>query len=352
MRESNKHRLGITTVFTIGTLLVFSASALVVLIAWFVLSKTGVLRQMVESLSPETAVILVMLIAVAVGTLLTFVAGPVIVRPLNSVVNTMSRLASGKYDARLHPGKFWYRISFVREFTDSFNTMADEIGHTEMLRTDFINSFSHEFKTPIVSIAGFAKLLRTEGLEEKEREEYLSVIEKESLRLSDMANKVLMLTRIEGRDVLNNRVRYNLSEQLRQCLLLFTDAWSEKELDIDPDFDEHEIVADRELLEQVWINLIENAVKFSPRGGAVRVTVRDAGETLVVAVENSGSSIAPENLTRVFRKFFREDSSHAAPGNGVGLAVVQRVTELHGGTVTAESAGDKTAFTVTLPKGI
>lgn len=350
-KVGSKHRLSLTAVFSVAVLVVFLTAALVVFIAWIILSKTGALAYILEYLSPETLIILVMLISVAVGMLLTFLFGPLLLKPLNRVIDSMTLLSSGQFETRIIPKKFWNRISFVREFTESFNRMADEFAHTEMLRSDFINSFSHEFKTPIVSIAGFAKLLKSEGIPEKQRAEYLGVIEKESLRLSDMANKVLALTRVESRKLLPDRREFNLSEQIRECLLLFTDAWSEKDLSIEPDFDEVTICAEKELLEQVWINLIENAVKFTPRGGTVRVEITEGEGNVTVSVHNTGSSIAPENRERVFRKFFREDSSHAAPGNGVGLAVVRRVAELHGGTVTCGADETGTVFTVVLPKG-
>ena len=160
-----------------------------------------------------------------------------------------------------------------------------------MLRSDFINNFSHEFKTPIVSIAGFAKLLRRGNLTEEQRAEYLSVIEEESLRLSALANNVLSLTRVENQTILTDISEFNLSEQIRGAVLLLADKWTAKDLNIDLGFDECLVCANYELLKQVWINLLDNAVKFSPQNGTVTVEMTETDRSVTVTVTNSGRDI-------------------------------------------------------------
>ena len=243
-----------------------------------------------------------------------------------------------------------YKVPVIQTLTDSFNTLASELENTEMLRSDFINNFSHEFKTPIVSIAGFAKLLKRGNLTETQKAEYLDIIEEESLRLSAMATNVLNLTKVENQSILTDISEYNLSEQLRTCVLLLEAKWERKRLEPELDFDEIQIEGSQELLKEVWINLLDNAVKFAPEGSSILLKAEETPEAVTVTVKNEGPDIPPEAMSRIFNKFYQADESHAAEGNGVGLAIVKRVVDLHGGTVEVVSSGGITSFSVTLPR--
>jgi signal transduction histidine kinase len=271
-------------------------------------------------------------------------------KPVNKIITQMNRLASGDFKARLEIEGPLAKHSAVKEVTDSFNRMAEELQSTEMLRSDFINNFSHEFKTPIVSIAGFAKLLRRGSLPAEKQEEYLAIIETESMRLSQMATNVLNLTKVENQTILTDVTEYNLSEQIRSCILLLSEKWEQKEIEYALDFNEYTIHANEELLKQVWINLLGNAVKFTPVGGLIEVRITEQEATITVSVRNTGSEIAPEHQERIFNKFYQADESHASEGNGIGLAIVKRVVELHEGEISVSSGNGSTTFTVTLPK--
>ena len=228
--------------------------------------------------------------------------------------------------------------------------MATELENTSLLRADFINNFSHEFKTPIVSIAGFAKLLRKGNLAPGEQEEYLAIIEDESLRLSTMATNVLNMTRVENQEILTDVRSYNLSEQIRNCVLILEDKWTAKNIELILDFKEYAVSANEELMKQVWLNLLDNAVKFTTDYGLVEVDITEEKEYVSVSVINSGSEIPEESRERIFQKFYQADESHSAEGSGIGLAVVQKIVELHHGQVTVESHEGCTSFTVVLPK--
>lgn len=191
--------------------------------------------------------------------------GKIILKPIKRIIDQLDRLASGDFKTRLHFGKPIADHPTFKQVEKSFNRAAEELDYTEMLRSDFINNFSHEFKTPIVSIAGFAKLLRRGNLTDEQKEEYLEVIEEESLRLSAMANNVLNLTRVENQTILTEVTRFNLSEQIRGAVLLLAEKWTPKNLYMDMQFGEHMICANEELLKQVWINLLDNAIKFRIR---------------------------------------------------------------------------------------
>ena len=344
-------RLSLTLLFAGAAFLILLTVLIVVGGFALIMVNVGAFRVEASDLATANHLTLMMLlIAFAIGAAFAFLFGRIFMKPINLIINMMNRLAAGDFRARIRFDGIFARHPAVRELTGSINTMASELEKTEMLRSDFINNFSHEFKTPIVSIAGFAKLLREGGLTAQQQQEYLTIIEEESLRLSDMATNVLSLTHIENQTILSDLSVYNLAEQLRSCFLVLEDKWTQKRLDLALDFDEVQIEANEELLRQVWINLIDNAVKFTPFGGSIGVRIREEDADVVVTVRNTGSSIAPENRERVFQKFFQEDRSHATQGNGVGLAVVRRVVQLHGGTVSAASEEDVTTFTVRLPR--
>lgn len=288
--------------------------------------------------------------SLVIGFLLAFLTGKITLRPIKRLVNQLNRLANGDFKARLHFGRPIGAHPTFKQVENSFNRAAQELEHTEMLRSDFINNFSHEFKTPIVSIAGFAKLLRRGNLTEKQKEEYLEVIEEESLRLSAMANNVLSLTRVESQTILTDVTRFNLSEQIRGAALLLTEKWMPKNISMEMQFGEQLISANEELLKQVWINLLDNAIKFSRPNGTVSVDISEEGAWITVSVANQGKDIPKDRITHIFNKFYQADESHFSEGNGIGLAVVKKVCELHNGRVFAKSEDGTTTFTVLLPK--
>ena len=208
-------------------------------------------------------------------------------------------MAAGNYKTRLSAGTVVRYYPGIAEVTDSFNTLAQELENTEMLRSDFINNFSHEFKTPIVSIAGFAKLLKRANLTNEQKQEYISIIEEELLRLAAMATNVLNLTKVENQTILTDVSTYNLSEQLRSCILLLENKWTKKDLDFQLCFGEHNIEANEELLKQVWINLLDNAIKFSPDKHCIEICINEQENAVSVSILNSGSEISPEEQQKM-----------------------------------------------------
>ncbi len=290
--------------------------------------------------------------SIVIGFALTFLTIKYPLKPFNKIINQLNRLANGDFKARLKFGRPLGAHPAFKEMCDSFNKMAEELEGTEMLRSDFVNNFSHEFKTPIVSIAGFAKLLRRGNLSEEQKAEYLAIIEEESLRLASMANNVLSLTKVENQSILTEITGYNLSEQIRSCLLILENKWTKKNTDFSLEFGEVNISADEELLKQVWINLLDNAIKFSPEGGKVEIQITESDDKISVKITNSGSEIPPEHIGKIFGKFYQADESHSGEGNGVGLAVVKRIIELHKGEISVESQNDTTSFTVLIPKAL
>ena len=303
-----------------------------------------------NSIKSSHVILFMAAVSTVLGAVITFLALRVPLKPVSTLINKMNDLSSGDFNATLEYGGVIEAIPSFKSVIVSFNKLSEELRNTEMLRTDFINNFSHEFKTPIASIKGFATLLKNGELSEEEKRRYAEAIEEEASRLSDMATNILSLSKVESKTILNDTSRYNLSEQIRSCVLLLEGKWAKKNIELEIDFDEYEIDASEELLKQIWINLIDNAIKFSPRCGTLRVTINDGAETIAVTVSNIGVEIPDDKLDKIWGKFYQCDESHSSEGNGIGLAIVKRVVKLHNGEVTAKSFEGWTSFCVTLPK--
>ncbi len=350
-KQQSRHNFGMMLLFTIVMFLAMTLHmVLSAVLAYYLISNDILIYSDITNVEIYQAIEFLFLISLPTGIILAVLVSRTPLRPIRDLTAGMNRLADGDFSTRIVPGKVMKYYPPYVEVAESFNKLAQELESTELLRSDFVNNFSHEFKTPIVSIAGFAKLLNRGNLAVEQQKEYLSVIEEESMRLSYMATNVLNLTKIENQAILTDVTRFNLSEQIRSCILLLENKWIRKDIEFSLEFDEHEIRANEELLKEVWINLLENAVKFSKQGGLVRVSIRVLPEQYLVSVTNYGIEISAENQGKIWTKFYQADESHASEGNGVGLAIVKRVVELHRGSASVSSGNGATTFSVTLPK--
>ena len=348
--KKQTRRFSLTLLFA---LLSFCVLLIAILLAWGVimlLIHFHVFEGVSEEIRMSNIIIVMSVTSLVMGAGLTMIAGKIPLTPVNQLISGLNSLAAGNFKTRLsYKGPLANHPTIV-EATESFNKLAKELENTEMLRSDFINNFSHEFKTPIVSIAGFAKLLQRGNLTEEQKMQYLNAIEEESMRLSYMATNILNMTKVENQEILTDVTKFNLSEQIRFAVLLMEDQWSKKNLELQLDFDEHMIEANEELLKQVWINLVGNAVKFAPRCATVAVDICATARSYIVAISNTGSEIPPEKQKRIFNKFYQADESHAQEGSGIGLAIVKKIVDLHGGWVSVRSGDGMTTFTVEMPK--
>ena len=348
-QKKNKH-FGLILLFVLVLFLTIVLHTVIVGVFMYILESNTSFS--ITGLNPADIIRLTSILAIAsipIGMIIAAIVSKFPLKPIRNLIDGMDALASGDFSSRINVGAIMRRYPAYVGVVDSFNKMAEQLENTEMLRSDFVNNFSHEFKTPIVSIAGFAKLLKRGNLTEQQRQEYLTAIEEESLRLSAMATNVLSLTKVENQTILSDVTQFNLSEQIRACVLLLERKWTEKELEINLEFDEFLIRANEELLKQVWINLIDNAVKFAPQGHTIQIGICEEDNMLRVDVLNTGSQIPAEKQQLIFNKFYQGEESHTTVGNGVGLAVVRRVVDLHGGTVRVSSKDNSTVFTVYLP---
>lgn len=282
-----------------------------------------------------------------IGSALSTVVVRTLLRPLTDLIRATGIVSKGDFSVRVDDRGMQNQYgAFIR----SFNQMVEELGNLELFRTDFINTFSHEFKTPMVSIRGYARLLRRKDLTDEEREGALDTILRESDRLTEMSANVLLLSKYENTHILSGRKRYALDEQIRQCIGLLEESWLKKDIVLSGDLDAIEYNGNEDMLDQVWLNLLSNAIKFSPQGGELSITLKRNGSRIEAAIRDCGPGMTAETASRIFDKFYKGDSSHSSEGNGLGLAIVRRILDLCGGEITVETApGKGSTFRVFLP---
>jgi two-component system, OmpR family, phosphate regulon sensor histidine kinase PhoR len=270
------------------------------------------------------------------------------------LTDAMRRIAAGDLDVSLplEPGE---RAGAMDEVVTSLNAMTESLRKMEAMRQEFVSDVSHEIQSPLTSIIGFATALRDDELEPDRRRHYLDIVESESRRLSRLSDNLLRLSALDSRAQPVEKAPFALDAQLRSVILSLEPQWRGKGIDVDADLEPFALDGDEALLGQVWGNLISNAVKFTPAGGRVRVSCRPRGALAVVRVEDSGIGISAGDLPQVFDRFFKADRSRARGqgGNGLGLAIAQKIAALHGGAITAASAGQGAgaSFEVSLPLG-
>lgn len=336
----------LTIIFSIVVFIIITITMAIVGSLMVLLVHTGVIVSHLNAPSVIYPIALFAIVSIVTGTVVAAIFSSIPLRPVNVLIHGMNRLAYGEYDTRINLGN----SKIAEDLAYSFNQLAEELSNTEMLRSDFVNNFSHEFKTPIVSIRGFAKLVQKGNLSEEKQAEYLNIIVDEVSRLADLSTNALNLTKLENQTILTDVTTFNLSEQLRNSVLLLEQKWVKKGLDMLPDFGEHTIEANEELLKQIWINLIDNSIKFAPEQSQITLTIEEVDDFIDVRIMNRGPKIEEEDLSRIFNKYWQGDKSHASEGSGIGLSIAKRVVDLHQGYITADSTDERTIFVVRLPK--
>lgn len=267
-------------------------------------------------------------------------------KPILQLNNATQEVAKGNFDVTVKNDS----QDEIGQLTENFNKMTKELKSIEYLRKDFVSSVSHEFKTPLSSIQGFAKLLENNNLTEEERKEYLGIIYEETERLSNLSTNILKLSKLESQEIVFNKKEYHLDEQIRNAILLLEPKWSEKNIDLFIELDNISFLADEDLMQQVWINIINNAIIYSMQDGKISVKMYKEEEKVIVIVDDEGIGMDEKTKERMFEKFFKGDNSHSKEGTGLGLALVKRIIDLHQGNIEVESElGKGTMIKITLP---
>jgi signal transduction histidine kinase len=274
------------------------------------------------------------LCAVCVAAGLSVLINSLFLKPIEKLSESMKKVSGGDFSIRL---KEKSRIKEIGELNHSFNAMTEDLGATEVLQSDFVSNVSHEIKTPLNAIEGYATLLQDPDCTDAERKRYTEKILFNTKRLSELVGNVLILSKIESGSVEINEESYRLDEQIRHSIMLLESKWVEKDIEFDIELDEVIFTGDRVLLLHVWNNIISNAVKFSPCGGLVTIRLASDASGIVFSVEDCGPGIGETAKKHIFEKFYQEDSSHKQEGNGLGLALVKRIIDMVGGEITASN---------------
>jgi len=266
----------------------------------------------------------------------------------DTITKAMNDVANGETDVSIPvtDGAF-------KGIYKDFNKMVAEIAGIQKLRDEITGSFSHELKTPIASITGFAKMLLEEDLPEKKRKEYLAIIVKESDRLASLTNKNLLLSKIGTQEIVIGKKPYNLGQQIQEITIAMETAWASKNINISADLPDVTYNGSANLMESLWQNLLSNAIKFTPKNGEIDITLTETDDSVTVTFADTGIGMSDEVKAKVFERFYQADTSHSGEGHGLGLSIASRIVRLCGGQVTVESKeGEGSTFTVILPKNV
>lgn len=269
-------------------------------------------------------------------------------REVVTLSEAIQKVAAGDYSIRITDQK----KGQITPIYEDFNKMCDDLESVKILRNDFINSYSHEFKTPIASINGFASLLLEKELPEEEKQQYLRIIVDESARLSNLAVNTILLSKLSAQSIVTDLEEYDLGEQLRECSVILSGKWLEKNMEFDAELSHVMYRGNKEMMQHMWINLLDNAVRYTPAGGKVSVSVKRENGYAVVKIADTGEGISDDIKKYLFDPYFQGDSSHSGQGLGLGLSIVKRIVELCNGKISVSSTvGKGSVFTVTLPLG-
>lgn len=286
--------------------------------------------------------------AVCVDAGLALLINSFFLKPIENLSESMKKVSGGDFSIRLNENS---KIKEIGELNRSFNAMTDELGQTEVLQSDFVSNVSHEIKTPLNAIEGYATLLQDPECTEEEKRRYTEKILFNTRRLSDLVGNVLIISKLESGAVDINDSTFRLDEQIRESLMLLEAKWVEKDIEFDVELDEIIFTGDKNLLLHVWNNLIGNAVKFSPREGLVILRLDDLPDRVIFSISDCGPGIGETAKKHIFDKFYQEDNSHKQEGNGLGLSLVKRIIDMSNGKIEVENLPESGCkFTVTLKK--
>jgi signal transduction histidine kinase len=279
-----------------------------------------------------------------------------ITNPIIKISEGVKKVTDGDFTVQLEFNKSHrklqdgYYSDEIDELANNFNKMARELSGMDYMRKDFMSNVSHEIKTPVAAITGFSEILLDGGLSEEEQQEYLNYLNEESIRLSRLCENMLRMSRLENQYIAQKKQKVQIDEQIRRCIIVLNEKWSEKNINFDLQLEKNSLLSDYDLLFQVWTNLIDNAIKYSGQNGTIQILTGIDYGMLTVTIRDEGIGIAKVKQDKIFDKFYQCDESHKKQGSGLGLSIVKRILELLEGTIELDSEeGKGTAMTVRIP---
>ncbi|MEG2644206.1 MAG: HAMP domain-containing sensor histidine kinase [Enterococcus sp.] len=289
----------------------------------------------------------ILFLSLIIGATLSFFVGKRILQPIGNLRQAMSKVAQGDFTIQLQENQ---SLEDVDELYHAFNVMVAELNSIETLRNDFVSTISHEFKTPIATIKGYVQLLQNEQLPPEERQVYLERMLDGTHQLTYLTDNVLKLSKLENQGVGLDFQTFRLDEQIREVILFLQPKWEQLNLTLDLDLPRTIYIGNEEFLYQVWLNLMDNAIKYSYKNGNIHVHLTQNDQGVILAISDEGIGMTEEVANRVFDKFYQSDTSRKRTGNGLGLALAKQIVELHQGTIEVKSSPDQgSQFKLFLP---
>lgn len=338
---ARKHHFSFSFMFSGASILgITFTTCIVFLLMWYFSSDNTISLQNVNVFN-------IFILTLFLSIIITFTLRRIFITPLVKLTEAMNKVAAGNFSIRLNPDS---RHTDLAEVYSSFNTMVDELSQIDTLQTDFISNVSHEFKTPINAVQGYASLLQDKTLSQEERESYVDKIIFNTRRLSELVGNVLLLSKLSNQASPPKQNNYRLDEQIRQAILALESKWDSKNIDFDIELEDIVYTGAENLLAHVWTNLIDNAVKFSDQNGKITIRLNRKDNNAVFKISNAGAYIPEKEYDRIFVKFYQCDTSRKSEGNGLGLPLAKMIVEASGGKINVKSAKDQTTeFEVILP---
>ena len=335
--QINKRLALLAGIFALGGFISF---LLVVIIGYFAGGEVG-----------EFDLIWILMAIPFMGLLVALITGLVarsIYKNLKLLTDAMNEVASGKTDVSIPIAKM---SAFTGVYED-FNKMAAEIAGIQKLRHEIVDNLAHELKTPAASINGFAKiLLEEQDLTEEKRKKYLTIIVKESDRIACLAKENLFLSKMDAQEIITDKEKYNLGQQIQEVAISQEPAWSKKNISLTAKLSDVFYEGNAVLMESLWQNLLSNAIKFTPNGGNITIALMTTENEITVSFKDTGIGMNIETQAKIFERYYKGDTSHASEGHGLGLSIANRIIRLCGGKITVNSKeGEGSSFTVVLPK--
>ena len=271
-----------------------------------------------------------------------------IMRPLSALTEAAHAMGEGDFSRRLDEEKGDREL---RQLAHTFNGMSGKLRDLENSRREFVANVSHELRSPITSIKGFAEGMADGVIPEEDHPKYLRLVAEESNRLSHLVGDLLQLSRLEREDAALEKTEFDMNEMLRRAIIRRMNDLDAKKINVECDFraDPCLVRADSERIEQVVVNLLDNAIKFTGEKGKIVLTTERLGEEARITVWDDGISIPEEDRGRVFERFFTADRAHTSgKGTGLGLSICQRILEMHGKEIRLQDTEEGTGFRFSL----
>lgn len=332
--------------FAVFVFFIILTNSIIMICITYVMVQIGYLSK--SGPNPFLPIIMIFTTSIFIATAVNILVGKKVLKPISAISKAMVDVAKGDFKVHLDYDGV---VNELNDMSANFNSMVHELGNIETLRTDFVVSVSHEFKTPLASIEGFATILQNPELTADEKNEYARKIIESTNQLAKLSSSILMVSKLENTEIITEKTSFRLDEQIRQSILMLESLWDSKKISFNIELDSVYYYGNEELLAQVWTNLIGNAIKFTPKNGEISISLQDCAEHLSVAVSDTGIGMTADVQKHIFDKFYQADRSGYTEGNGLGLSLVKRIIDLcHGRIQVMSEIGTGTTFIIDLPK--